>query len=64
MKKVYRLAIDTDAVAPAVGATLEYLKSVGGRDLPTNFEELELDCQCQLTDTTLLTFDRLWPSQL
>jgi len=43
MKKVYRLAIDTDAVAPAVGATLEWLKAIGGENLPTDFEELELD---------------------
>lgn len=44
IKEVYKIVIDTDAVAPALGATLEYLKSAGGRDLPTDFEELELDC--------------------
>jgi 6-phosphogluconate dehydrogenase len=45
LKKVYSLAIESDAVAPAIGATLEWLKCVGGRDLPTDFEELELDCE-------------------
>lgn len=46
MKKVYAYAIETDAVAPALGATLEWLKAVGGENLPTDFEEMELDCEC------------------
>jgi len=43
IKRVYSVCIETDAVAPAVGSTLEWLKSVGGRNLPTDFEEMELD---------------------
>jgi len=45
IKEVYKLAIETDSVAPAVGATLEWLKAVGGKNLPTDFEEMELDCE-------------------
>lgn len=43
IKQFYRIAVDTDAVAPAISATLEWLKAVGGERLPTDFEELELD---------------------
>jgi 6-phosphogluconate dehydrogenase len=46
LKKIYLTCIQTDAVAPAVGATLEYFKAVGGKNLPTDFEEMELDCEC------------------
>lgn len=35
-------------MAPAVGATLEYFKAVGGKNLPTDFEEMELDCESAL----------------
>ncbi|WWC66396.1 6-phosphogluconate dehydrogenase (decarboxylating) [Kwoniella pini CBS 10737] len=42
-KKLYSIAIETDAVAPALGASLEYIKAVNCRDLDTNFMELELD---------------------
>ena len=45
LKKVYSFAIETDAVAPALGATLEWMKAVGGRNLPTDFQEMELDCE-------------------
>jgi 6-phosphogluconate dehydrogenase len=45
IKQLYRVALDTDAVAPAISATLEWLKSVGGARLPTDFEEMELDCE-------------------
>lgn len=45
LKRIYSKCIETDAVAPAVGATLEWLKAVGGRNLPTDFEEMELDCE-------------------
>lgn len=47
LKRIYSKCIETDAVAPAVGATLEWLKAVGGRNLPTDFEEMELDCACR-----------------
>ncbi|RXK36509.1 6-phosphogluconate dehydrogenase (decarboxylating) [Tremella mesenterica] len=43
VKEVYMLAVAADAVAPAVGATLEWMKSVSGKNLPTDFEEMELD---------------------
>ncbi|KAL7421784.1 hypothetical protein Q5752_003555 [Cryptotrichosporon argae] len=42
-KRVYAYAVDQDAVAPALGATLEWFKAIGGRQLPTDFEEMELD---------------------
>lgn len=45
LKKIYTTCIQTDAVAPAIGATLEWLKAVGGKNLPTDFEEMELDCE-------------------
>lgn len=45
IKQFYRIALDTDAVAPAISATLEWLKAVGGKNLPTDFEEMELDCK-------------------
>jgi len=40
LKRVCLLAVETDAVAPALSASLEWLKAVGATDLPTNFEEL------------------------
>ena len=46
VKEVYQIAMDTDAVAPAIGSTLEWLKAIGGKHLPTDFEEMELDCEC------------------
>lgn len=48
IKQLYSVAIETDAVAPAIGATLEWLKAVGGENLPTDFEEMELDCECEM----------------
>jgi len=47
LKKIYTTCIQTDAVAPAVGATLEWFKAVGGKNLPTDFEEMELDCESE-----------------
>jgi len=43
LKQVVLKATDIDAVVPALSATLEYFKAVGGKHLPTNFEEAELD---------------------
>ncbi|WWD17736.1 6-phosphogluconate dehydrogenase (decarboxylating) [Kwoniella shandongensis] len=43
LKKVCMIALETDSVAPALSASLEYLKAVGGKNLPTDFEEMELD---------------------
>ncbi|KAK4689560.1 hypothetical protein P7C73_g543, partial [Tremellales sp. Uapishka_1] len=43
MKQVYAIGIEKDAVMPAVGATVEWLKAIGGKQLPTDFEEMELD---------------------
>lgn len=40
LKRVSLLALQTDAVAPAMSASLEWLKAVGGEELPTNFQEL------------------------
>lgn len=55
LKKVAMLLVETDAVAPAVSATLEWMKAIGARDLPTDFEEMELDCELNQPD--LLTAD-------
>ncbi|KAL5433090.1 hypothetical protein PMIN05_008519 [Paraphaeosphaeria minitans] len=43
LRRVVAKAVETDQVAPALGATLEYLKVVTGTDLPTSFYEAELD---------------------
>ena len=43
LKDVVALAIQVDAVVPALSSTLEYLKSVAGKSLPTSFEETEMD---------------------
>ena len=43
LKSVAQLVLQTDAVAPALTATLEWVKAVGGKDLPTNYEEMQLD---------------------
>jgi 6-phosphogluconate dehydrogenase len=65
LKKIYATCIQTDAVAPAVGATLEYFKAVGGENLPTDFEEMELDCESALVSNAgVITDVRLWSSQL
>ncbi|OCF41600.1 6-phosphogluconate dehydrogenase (decarboxylating) [Kwoniella heveanensis CBS 569] len=42
-KTLCRIALDTDAVAPALNASLDYLKQVNCKTLPTSFEEMELD---------------------
>lgn len=36
MKEVVKLAVEQDAVIPAISASLEYIKSVGCKDLPTS----------------------------
>ena len=61
MKEVYQIVMDTDAVAPAIGSTLEWLKAIGGEHLPTDFEEMELDCKSALRDSA---DSRLWTPQL
>lgn len=61
MKKVYAFAIEVDAVAPALGATLEWLKAIGSKNLPTDFEEMELDCKYT---RSIKADSRLWTSQL
>jgi len=43
LKDVVGTAISVDAVVPALSASLEYIKMVGLPNLPTNFEETELD---------------------
>ena len=45
LKKVYAFAVETDSVAMALGASVEWMKAVGGKNLPTDFEEMELDCE-------------------
>ena len=36
-------AIDSDAYVPALAASLEYIKYSGATDLPTSFQEAQLD---------------------
>jgi 6-phosphogluconate dehydrogenase len=43
LRRVVAKAIETDQVAPALSATLEYFKISTGTDLPTSFYEAELD---------------------
>ncbi|KAF2261213.1 6-phosphogluconate dehydrogenase C-terminal domain-like protein [Lojkania enalia] len=43
LRKVVEKAVETDQVAPALSASLEYFKVVTGTDLPTAFYEAELD---------------------
>lgn len=43
LRRVVAKAVETDQVAPALSATLEYFKVVTGTDLPTSFYEAELD---------------------
>jgi len=43
LKGVMALALETDAVVPSLSATFEWLKTVGGELLPTNFMEAEMD---------------------
>jgi 6-phosphogluconate dehydrogenase len=43
LKEVVKACIDIDAIVPALSATLEYVKAVAAAELPTNFEEAELD---------------------
>ncbi|KIJ52385.1 hypothetical protein M422DRAFT_156207 [Sphaerobolus stellatus SS14] len=44
LKEIVSSAVQLDAIVPAISASLEYIKSVASNDLPTNFEETELDC--------------------
>jgi 6-phosphogluconate dehydrogenase len=43
LRKVVAKVVETDQVAPALSASLEYFKVVTGTDLPTSFYEAELD---------------------
>ncbi|KZT57776.1 6-phosphogluconate dehydrogenase C-terminal domain-like protein [Calocera cornea HHB12733] len=43
LKRVVLLATETDAVAPSLSASLEWLKTAGREDLPTSFMEAEMD---------------------
>jgi 6-phosphogluconate dehydrogenase len=43
LRRVVAKAVETDQVAPALSATLEYFKISTGTDLPTSFYEAELD---------------------
>jgi len=43
LKDTILFATQVDAVIPAMSASLEYMKAVSCDDLPTNFEEAELD---------------------
>jgi 6-phosphogluconate dehydrogenase len=43
LRRVVAKAVETDQVAPALSATLEYFKVITGTDLPTSFYEAELD---------------------
>ncbi|KAI4646722.1 hypothetical protein J4E93_004945 [Alternaria ventricosa] len=43
LRRIVAKAVETDQVAPAISATLEYFKVASGTDLPTSFYEAELD---------------------
>lgn len=43
LRRVVAKAVETDQVAPALSASLEYFKISTGTDLPTSFYEAELD---------------------
>lgn len=43
LKKIVLQGIEADAHVPCLSATLEYLKYIGGTDLPTSFTEAQLD---------------------
>lgn len=43
LRRIVAKAVETDQVAPALSATLEYYKITNGTDLPTSFYEAELD---------------------
>lgn len=43
LKEIVIQSIKVDARVPCLGATLEYLKYIGGVDLPTSFTEAQLD---------------------
>ena len=43
LKKIVLQGIELDAHVPCLSATLEYLKYIGGIDLPTSFTEAQLD---------------------
>lgn len=44
LKKTVLRSIESDARVPCLSGTLEYLKYIGGVDLPTSFTEAQLDC--------------------
>lgn len=43
LKKIVLEGIEADAHIPCLSATMEYLKYIGGTDLPTSFTEAQLD---------------------
>ena len=43
LKRVVALGVECDAVIPSLSASLDYVKAIGGRDLPTSFMEMEMD---------------------
>jgi 6-phosphogluconate dehydrogenase len=43
LRRIVSKAVETDQVAPALSATLEFFKIVTGTELPTSFYEAELD---------------------
>jgi 6-phosphogluconate dehydrogenase len=43
LKKVVLQGIEVDAHVPCLSASLEYLKYMGGTELPTSFTETQLD---------------------
>jgi 6-phosphogluconate dehydrogenase len=43
LRRIVAKVVETDQVAPALSATLEYFKAITGTDLPTAFYEAELD---------------------
>jgi len=43
LRRIVAKVVETDQVAPALTATLEYFKVITGTDLPTSFYEAELD---------------------
>lgn len=43
LKSIVQKSLEIDAVVPTLSATLEYLKIVSGRNLPTQFMEAQMD---------------------
>lgn len=43
LKRICAISLETDAITPSFDATLGWLKQVGSDNLPTSFEEAQLD---------------------